>query len=231
MPASSRIDVSRLLRVEIPGFREAVMADTRRFRRGHIAGIVTALLGAASSTSLSAADASGATASGTAGSISPELFASGIASEFGFTLGEFIDPKRSKFPAPKPQDNGNLYFVLKLAKPSGPFEQVVVGLSPRSQLVLTLRARKEFPTSAACQAALEQLSVDMKSRLGVKPVRSSHTASWVIYNLEQAPVTREMSCNDKRLDFYVFDKKLIFQGVTESGETSQQAAVVSASQR
>jgi hypothetical protein len=34
--------------------------------------------------------------------------------------------------------------------------------------------------------------------------------------VELAPVSREMSCNDKRLDFYVFNKKLIFQGVSES---------------
>lgn len=195
------------------------MADTRRFRRGHIAGFFFVLMSAAA-LHAHAADVP-----------VPELFASGIASEFGFTLGEVIDPKRGKFPAPKPQDNGNLYFVLKLAKPSGPFEQVVVGLSPKSQLVLTLRARKDFPTPAACQSALEQLSSEMKSRMGVQPVRSSQTTAWVIYNIEQAPVTREMSCNDKRLDFYVFDKKLIFQGVTEAGEVSQQASVSPSAQR
>ena len=193
------------------------MADTRRFRRGHIAGLLFVLMSALS-------------AQARADDV-PELFASGIASEFGFTLGEAVDPKRSKFPTPKPQDNGNLYFVLKLVKPSGPFEQIVVGLSPKSQLVLTLRARKDFPTPAACQSALEQLSADMRSRLGVKPVRASQTASWVIYNVEQAPVTREMSCNDKRLDFYVFDKKLILQGVTEADEVTQQASAVAAAQR
>ena len=190
------------------------MARHRRFRRGHIAGILFFSV----AVSAHAQDGS-------------ELFSGGIASEFGFTLGETVDTKRSKLPAPKAQDNGNLYFVLKLAKPSGPFEQVVVGLSPKSQLVLTLRARKDFPTPSACQAALEQLSVDMRSRLGVKPVRSSQTASWVIYNVEQEPVTREMSCNDKRLDFYVFDKKLIFQGVTESSEITQQASATPPAQR
>ena len=195
------------------------MADTRRFRRGHIAGSLFVLMSAVT-LHARAADAP-----------MPELFAAGIASEFGFTLGEVLDPKRGKFPAPKPQDNGNLYFVLKLPKPTGPFEQVVVGLSPKSQLVLTLRARKDFASSAACQSALEQLSADMRTRLGVTPVRASQTASWVIYNVEQAPVTREMSCNDKRLDFYVFDKKLILQGVTEADEVSQQASVLPAVQR
>jgi hypothetical protein len=195
------------------------MADTRRFRRGHIAGFLFVLM---SAVALHARAAEVPV---------PELFASGIASEFGFTLGDVLDPKRSKFPAPKPQDNGNLYFVLKLAKPSGPFEQVVVGLSPKSQRVLTLRARKDFPSPSACQSALEQLSTEMKSRLGVQPARSSQTASWVIYNVEQAPVTREMSCNDKRLDFYVFDKKLILQGVAEADEVTQQASVTPAAQR
>ena len=211
------------------------MARARRFRRGHIAGVLFTLTGAMSPFAR-AADARGVVTPGVAtpGAAAPlvsELFSTGIASEFGFTLGEFVDPKRNRYPAPKPQDNGNLYFVVKLPKPSGPFEQVVVGLSPKSQLVLTLRARKEFPTPAACQAALEQLNTDMRTRLGIKPVRSSQTASWVIYNVEQAPVTREMSCNDKRLDFYVFDKKLIFQGVTESGEMAQQASVTPAAQR
>jgi hypothetical protein len=194
------------------------MARTRRFRTGLIAGTLVPLL-----IPLLAAAAPPALAADAPES-SPELFSAGFASEFGFTLGEFVDPKRSRFPPAKPQDNGNLYFVMKLPKPNGPFEQVVVGLSPRTQLVLTLRARREFANASACQVALEQLSEAMRSRLHVKPARSSQTASWVIYNVEQAPVTREMSCNDKRLDFYVFDKKLIFQGVNEALEPPAEAA-------
>ena len=154
----------------------------------------------------------------------PQLFAAGFASEFGFTLGESLEAKRKGLPAPKSQDNGNLYFVLKLPKPSGPFEQVVVGMSPKSQLVVTLRARREFNDAASCFAELQKLNDSMQSKLGVKSTRSNLTKAWVFYDVEQAPVSREMSCNDKRMDFYVFNKELIFQGVSESVDAEETAA-------
>jgi hypothetical protein len=157
------------------------------------------------------------------------MFTAGFNAEFGFKLGDTLDPKRNRYPAAKSQDNSNLYFTVKLAKPHGPFEQVVVGMSPKSQVIVNLRARREFPDAAACLAELQKLNDAMQSRLGVKSERSTATASWIFYNADEAPVGREMSCNDKRMDFYVFDRKLIFQGVSESVEL--QAAAAPAAQR
>ena len=188
------------------------MVFARRFR----AGFVTVMLGLVTITPCLGADAT---------SDDPQLFAAGFASEFGFTLGESLEARRKTLPAPKPQDNGNLYFVLKLPKPNGPFEQVVVGMSPKSQLVVTLRARREFNDAAACVVELQKLNEAMQLRLGVKSTRSSVTQSRLFYNVEKAPVSREMSCNDKRLDFYVFDKKLISQSVSESVEAEETATV------
>jgi len=152
------------------------------------------------------------------------LFTGGFASEFGYTLGESLEAKRKALPPPKSQDNGNLYFVLKLPKPNGPFDQVVVGMSPKSQLVVTLRARHDFNDAASCLVELQKLNDAMESKLGVKSTRSNVAPSRLFYNVEQAPVSREMSCNDKRLDFYVFNKKLIFQGVSESVDAEETAA-------
>ena len=146
------------------------------------------------------------------------MFSAGFNSEFGFTLGAAIDPKRSRYAAARSQDNSNLYFTVPLPKPHGPFEQVVVGVSPKSQVVVNFRARREFPDAAACVAALDQLGGLMQTRLGVKAERSTLAAAWVFYNAEQSPVGREMSCRDNRMDFYVYDKKLILQGVSESVE-------------
>jgi hypothetical protein len=146
------------------------------------------------------------------------MFSAGFNAEFGYTLGASIDLKRSRYPAAKSQDNSNLYFTVPLPKPHGPFEQVVVGVTPKSQLIVNVRARREFPDAAACVAALDELGGLMQTRLGVKAERSTQTAAWVFYNAEQSPVGREMSCRDKRMDFYVYDKKLILQGVSESEE-------------
>jgi hypothetical protein len=149
---------------------------------------------------------------------SSNMFSEGFNAEFGFTLGASIDPKKNRYAAAKSQDNSNLYFSVPLPKPHGPFEQVIVGVSPKSQLIVNVRARREFPDAAACVAALDQLGGLMKTRLGVKAERSMQTAAWVFYNADQSPVGREMSCRDKRMDFYVYDKKLILQGVSESLE-------------
>jgi hypothetical protein len=146
------------------------------------------------------------------------MFSAGFNSEFGFTLGAEVDPKRNRYVAAKSQDNSNLYFTVPLPKPHGPFEQVVIGVSPRSHLIVNVRARREFADASACVAALDQLNGLMQTRLGVKAERSAQSSAWVFYNAEQSPVGREMSCRDNRMDIYVYDKKLILQGVEESLE-------------
>ncbi len=198
------------------------MADTRRFRRGHIAGLL--FLSDGCGRRQRTPPTHRAPLRRMCRSCSPPA----SASEFGFTLGEFVDPKRSKFPAPKPQDNGNLYFVLKLAKPSGPFEQVVVGLSPKSQLVLTSAGAEGF--SDAC--CLSVSAGAAQCRHAIAPGRDARAieSDGVLGDLQRRAGACDTGDELQRQAARLLRvrQEAHFSGVTESSEMSQASAAPAA---